>query len=83
MLKKRWQNAICKAFGRLWGSLARAASKPVAVVPMFAPRVRGNARSRDTTPTPIRGVMADVKMELDCTSIVMPAPIKMAKYPVR
>ena len=52
---------------------------PVAVVPIFAPKVNGKARSRDTTPTPMRGVSADVKMELDWTNIVKPAPTRMAR----
>ena len=38
---------------------------PVAVVPMLALKVSGKACSRDTTPTPIRGVRAEAKMELD------------------
>lgn len=78
MLKNRWQKAIWSALSK-FDELARAANTPVAVVPMLAPRVNGKARSRDTTPTPIRGVRADVKMELDWTNIVNPAPTKIAK----
>ena len=58
---------------------AKAARMPVAVVPMFAPNVNGNARSKVITPTPMRGVIAEVKIELDCSNMVMPAPIKMAR----
>lgn len=32
--------------------------------------------------SPIRGVMAEVKTELLCTTKVIPAPTTMAKYPV-
>ena len=62
---------------------AIAASMLVAVVPMLAPRVRGKTRSMWMTPIPTRGVKVDVKMELLCTKNVTPAPIKMAKYPVK
>ena len=64
ILKNRWQKAIWRALSK-FEELARAARMPVAVVPMFAPKVSGKARSRDTTPTPIRGVRAEVKTELD------------------
>ena len=84
MLKNRWQNAICRAFWRsLVLSFAIAAIIPVVVVPMFAPSVSGYIRSMLTTPTPTRGVMADVKIELDWTKIVRPMPMTMAMYPVK
>ncbi len=37
MLKKRWQRAICKEAARRSGSEARAARRPVPVVPMLEP----------------------------------------------
>ena len=55
----------------------------VAVVPMFEPNVSGYILSMDTTPIPTSGVIADVKTELDWTRIVIPAPMRMATYPVR
>lgn len=44
--------------------LARAAKSPVAVVPMFDPNVRGYILSNVMTPTPTRGVIAEVNTEL-------------------
>jgi hypothetical protein len=41
-------------------------------VPMLAPSVRGNILSRETTPTPTRGVNVEVKTELLCIIIVIP-----------
>ena len=78
MLKNRWQKAIWRALSKFELD-AKAARMPVAVVPMFAPKVNGKARSKDTTPTPMRGVSADVKMELDWINIVKPAPTRMAR----
>lgn len=62
---------------------ARAAIRPVAVVPMLAPRVSGYIRSRDMIPIPTRGVIADVKMELLWTKKVQIAPVMIARYPVK
>ena len=56
---------------------AKAASKLVVVVPMFEPKVRGYARSRDTRPAPARGVSVLVKTLLDWTMMVRPAPTSM------
>lgn len=83
MLKKRWQSAIWILFSSLSPELAMAASRPVAVVPMLEPRVNGYIRSRVMTPTPTSGVRAEVKTELLWTKKVMPAPTRMAAYPVR
>ena len=52
---------------------------PVAVVPMLEPRVRGYILSNDITPTPTSGVIAEVKIELLCTTKVIAAPIRMAR----
>ena len=64
ILKNRWQKAIWRALSK-FEELAKAAKMPVPVVPMFDPKVSGKARSMVTTPTPMRGVRAEVKMELD------------------
>ena len=53
---------------------------PVAVVPMLEPSVSGYILSKWMTPTPTRGVMADVKIDELCTRIVIPAPSRMATY---
>ena len=82
ILKNRWHNAIWRLLSSLSPELARAARRPVAVVPMFEPSVSGNILSSLITPRPTRGVMADVKTELLCTMKVMPAPTMMAKTPV-
>lgn len=49
---------------------------------MLEPSVRGYILSNEITPMPASGVSADVKIELDCTRIVMRQPIRMAKYPM-
>lgn len=64
-------------------SVAKAARIEVVVVPMLAPRVIGYILSRPITPTPTKGVRADVKIELDCTRKVNPVPTRIATYPVR
>ncbi|KAK2717522.1 hypothetical protein QYM36_006341, partial [Artemia franciscana] len=61
---------------------ANAAIKDVVVVPMFEPRVSGYTRSTVITPTPTRGVRADVKTEDDWTRKVKNAPTINARYPV-
>ena len=52
-----------------------AAMMPVTVVPMLAPRVRGNMSSSWMRPTAATGVSVDVVMEEDCTMMVMNRPI--------
>jgi hypothetical protein len=47
-------------------SAVKDARMAVMVVPMLAPRVSGYMRSMCTTPTPTRGVNADVKMDELC-----------------
>ena len=54
--------------------------KPVAVVPMLDPSVRGYMRSMWMTPTPTSGVKALVKMDELCTNTVIPAPSRIATY---
>ena len=49
---------------------ARAAIRPVTVVPMFAPSMKGNARFSFTAPAPAMGTMRLVVTELDCTEMV-------------
>ena len=66
-------------FRSLSGSDASEAKIAVTVVPMFAPSVSGYILLMCSTPTPTSGVMAEVKMELLCTSMVSPAPMKMAR----
>lgn len=78
MLKNKWQKAICKANCKAGPLVARAARRPVVVVPILEPSVRGYMRSREMTPMPAKGVRADVKMELLCTRMVMMQPMKMA-----
>ena len=83
ILKNKWHSEICNEFGIasvLWASAAKIA---VVVVPIFAPNVNGYILSIDTTPMPTNGVIADVNTELDCTRMVKPVPIRMAKYPVK
>lgn len=63
--------------------MANAASSPVAVVPILAPRVNGYIRSSEMIPMPTRGVIAEVKMELLWTRKVHKAPARMAIYPVK
>jgi hypothetical protein len=65
------------------GSEAIAANRPVPVVPILEPKVKGYMRSKETTPSPTSGVSAEVKTELDCIKNVTPAPMAMAAYPVR
>jgi len=79
MLNNKWHIAICIAFCIPSESWEKAARIPVAVVPMLDPSVSGYILSTVRTPIPTRGVIEDVKMELDCTSTVKIAPIKMAK----
>ena len=60
-LKNVWARATCMALE----SLNKAAKIPVTVVPTFEPRVKGNICSRVRTPTPHKGVSAEVKAEED------------------
>ena len=83
MLKKRWQKATCNAAANFPLELAKAASRPVAVVPMFEPRVSGYIRFSEMIPMPTRGVSAEVNIELLCKIKVNSAPIKIVTYPVR
>lgn len=83
ILKNKWQKATCMASGKVSPDDAKLASNPVAVVPIFDPKVKGYIRSMLRTPIPTNGVMVDVKIELDWTRIVIPAPSIMATYPVR
>ena len=52
---------------------------PVRVVPMLAPRVRGNMSVRVMIPTAARGVRVEVVMEEDCTMMVMKVPMAMLR----
>lgn len=79
MLKKRWQSAICNADSNLSPEAAIAARRPVAVVPMFDPKVNGYILSSLITPIPTSGVIADVNTELLWTRMVIPAPTTIAK----
>ncbi len=47
---------------------------------MFEPKVSGYILSSLITPTPTRGVRADVKIEELWTNTVIPAPIAIATY---
>ena len=52
------------------------------MVPILAPNVSGYILSRVITPTPTKGVKAEVNILDDCTIIVHTAPISIARYPV-
>lgn len=82
MLKKRWHMETCIAGMMESASWASDASMAVKVVPMLEPSVRGYILSIVMTPTPTRGVRADVNMLDDWTRMVNNAPISMARYPV-
>lgn len=80
MLKNKWHSETCNDLRTDWRSSdAIAARIAVHVVPIFEPRVSGYILSSVITPTPTRGVSAEVKMLDDCTSIVMRAPIRIAR----
>lgn len=79
MLKNKWHKAICNEFGMASSLCAKAAKMAVVVVPILAPSVSGYILSMATTPMPTSGVRADVNTELDCTKIVRPVPIRMAR----
>ena len=78
-MKNKWQSAICREYSIRSLDAARAARILVMVVPMFAPNVNGNTLSIETIPSPTKGVSAEVKIELDWTSMVIHAPTKIAK----
>jgi hypothetical protein len=79
ILKYKWQKATCMALGKACPVDAKLANIPVAVVPIFDPKVNGYILSMLSTPIPTNGVRVDVKMELDWTRTVRPAPIKIAR----
>lgn len=76
MLKNRWTKAMCKVLNF---KFTKAAIIAVIVVPMFAPRVMGNIFFNGRTPAPQSGVKAEVVTEEDCTMMVMPIPMAIAK----
>mmetsp|Transcript_19754 Transcript_19754/g.54936 ORF Transcript_19754/g.54936 Transcript_19754/m.54936 type:complete len:329 (+) Transcript_19754:240-1226(+) len=79
MLKNKWARATRRA---LVPSVTKAERMAVPVVPMLAPRVSGSICSRRRTPIPTSGVSAEVVMEEDWTTMVIPAPSTMARYPL-
>ena len=62
MLKNKWARATWSACTL---SETNEARSPVTVVPMFAPRVKGNICSRWIAPTPTKGVKTEVVIEED------------------
>ena len=71
ILKHRCENATVTATSL---PVAIAARMAVIVVPMFAPRVNGKIRRRESSPAPARGTMIDVVTELLCTMAVIRTP---------
>mmetsp|Transcript_5147 Transcript_5147/g.17170 ORF Transcript_5147/g.17170 Transcript_5147/m.17170 type:complete len:223 (-) Transcript_5147:1346-2014(-) len=78
-LKNKWHRATCMASPGLDDATV-APMIPVSVVPMFAPRVRGNISSRVINPTAAIGVSVAVVMDEDWTMMVMPIPTSMLRY---
>ena len=78
MLKNKGQRAICNAFSKFDPCDAKAASRPVVVVPIFDPRVSGYILFKLITPIPTSGVKVEVKTELLWTRNVSAAPTIMA-----
>lgn len=78
ILKNKWQRATCNELTPL---ATKDARRPVNVVPIFAPSVKGNICSSWRAPIPTNGVRTDVVIEELCTRMVRPHPIRIAKYP--
>ena len=68
-----WQSAIWSALSNEPDEL-KAASIPVIVVPIFEPRIRGNARSIVINPMLVNGTSDDVNTDELWTRIVKPQP---------
>ena len=77
-LKNTWWSAMVNPAG---SSTAKLAKTAVIVVPIFAPRVIGNAFSIDKIPEPTIGTRIDVVILELCTEKVIKIPINIAKSP--
>ena len=78
-LNNKCANATCNASAGL-ETATLAASKPVTVVPILAPNVKGNICSSVITLIAQSGTSVDVVILLDCTNIVTRAPITIDRY---
>ncbi len=74
MLNKVWQSAIWSDFWIDFESALNAASIPVTVVPIFAPRINGNTLSSVNNPKLTNGTSDDVNTDELWTNIVKPHP---------
>ena len=73
-LKSVWHRAIWRDFWIDFESALNAASIPVTVVPIFAPRIRGKTLSIVNSPKLTNGTSDDVNTDELCTNIVKPHP---------
>ena len=79
ILNKRCANATCNASAGL-ETATLAANNPVTVVPILAPKVKGNICSNVITLMAHKGISVEVVILLDCTNIVTSIPIIIEKY---